>query len=251
MTPKEFVSLSMSKAADDLYQNSDEAKDFVFDQKVVDVFPDMIGRSVPGYWDVTDRTALIASRYWQPKSTVYDLGASLGAASWALWKSFPMNEVPIVAIDASEPMVRRFRCHLSQTTATSIDVKHNDLRTVPLRNSSVVVLNYTLQFVPPSSRLEVLEKIYLALLPGGVLLMSEKIALNDSESNEAIRRLHHDWKHQQGYSWQEIQKKSQAISQVMPVDTLEDHRLRLQRVGFSSVLVWNQQYNFISLMATK
>ena len=52
---------------------------FVFDEKVVRVFPDMIGRSVPGYEWVVPMTGLIARRYAQPDSVLYDLGCSLGA----------------------------------------------------------------------------------------------------------------------------------------------------------------------------
>ena len=251
MTPKEFVSLSVPSGVDGIYQKSKAVNDFVFDQEVVNVFPDMIGRSVPGYWAVTDRTALIASRFWQPKSTVYDLGASLGAVSWALWNIFPENEVPIVAIELSKPMVQRFRRNLSQTQARSIEVNQGDVRQEPLDRASVVILNYTLQFIPSADRRKLLEKIYSALLPGGVLLLSEKIALKNEQANALIRRLHHDWKHQQGYSWQEIEKKSEAISRVMPVDDLKKHCNRLESVGFSTPLLWNQQYNFVSLLAIK
>jgi len=54
---------------------------FKFNQAVVDVFPDMLRRSVPGYESIITQSALLASRYVQPDTHLYDLGSSLGATA--------------------------------------------------------------------------------------------------------------------------------------------------------------------------
>ncbi len=70
------------KEKDKLYEKSPlTVADFVFDERVVRVFPDMINRSVPGYSLVLQMIGLIAGRYVQQDSCVYDLGCSLGAAT--------------------------------------------------------------------------------------------------------------------------------------------------------------------------
>lgn len=82
---------------------------FVFDEKVVQVFPDMIGRSVPGYEWVVPMTGLIARRYAQPGSVLYDLGCSLGASSLAMRSAVNVRPVSMVAVDNSAAMVKAFQ----------------------------------------------------------------------------------------------------------------------------------------------
>ena len=61
-----------------------KTEDFVFDERVVRVFPDMINRSVPGYALVVPMTGMLARRYAQDQTNLYDLGCSLGAVSLAM-----------------------------------------------------------------------------------------------------------------------------------------------------------------------
>ena len=70
---------------DRLYETAiTEPGDFVFDERVVRVFPDMINRSVPGYATVVPMLGMLARRYAQPDSNLYDLGCSLGAVALAM-----------------------------------------------------------------------------------------------------------------------------------------------------------------------
>lgn len=52
--------------------------DWTFDEKVAEVFPDMIQRSVPGYSNIISMIGMLAERFVQPNSQIYDL-----AARWA------------------------------------------------------------------------------------------------------------------------------------------------------------------------
>ena len=82
--------------------------DFVFDQRVVRVFPDMINRSVPGYGLIVPMMGMLARRYAVKGSTLYDLGCSLGAVSLAMQAAVMAPDVSIVAVDNSPEMIRRF-----------------------------------------------------------------------------------------------------------------------------------------------
>ncbi len=88
---------------------------FAFNQAVVDVFPDMLKRSVPGYDSIINQSALLASHYVQPGSHLYDLGSSLGATSIAMRDALlnANNErcenCEIHAIDNSHDMVAASR----------------------------------------------------------------------------------------------------------------------------------------------
>lgn len=88
-------------------------------------------------------------------------------------------------------------------------------------------------------------------MPDGVLVLSEKLHFSNPEEESRIRRWHHDWKNQQGYSRQEIEQKAKSISKIMPTETLDIHIQRLQSVGFRQITIWYQAYSFVSLVAEK
>ncbi len=55
---------------DNIYSQKRTVTPFKFDEEGVRVFPDMIGRSVPGYDLTLPLIGLIAERYAQPNSNV-------------------------------------------------------------------------------------------------------------------------------------------------------------------------------------
>jgi tRNA (cmo5U34)-methyltransferase len=190
------------------------AADFSFDDRVVRVFPDMINRSVPGYGLIVPLTALLAGRYAQAGSVLYDLGCSLGAVTLAMGR------------------------------AVCEDIQDTDID-----RASVVVLNFTLQFIAPPDRPAMLRKICDGLLPGGVLVLSEKVRFESLEEDGLQTEWHHAFKRAQGYSELEIARKREALERVMKPDTLPVHRQRLHDAGFSRVCQWFQGFNFVSLIA--
>jgi tRNA (cmo5U34)-methyltransferase len=176
--------------------------DFVFDETVARVFPDMIERSVPGYAALIPLIGMLAERHMQPGGRCYDLGCSLGAVSLAVARFLKssardLQDCRIVAIDNSSAMVERCRRNLraSAIDMPFMDVICADIQTVELDTAAVVVLNFTLQFIEPARRGKLIEKIYSALSPGGALILSEKIT-----GEPVLAELHHAFKKANGYS---------------------------------------------------
>ena len=126
-----------------------------------------------------------------------------------------------------------------------------DVQEVGIENASVVVLNLTLQFIPVEKRLDLLQQIYHGLKPGGILLLSEKIAFDDPQQQLLQDNLHLEFKRSQGYSDLEISQKRTALEKVMIPETLATHQQRLQQAGFTLSEPWFQCFNFISLVAIK
>ncbi len=244
----------MTKKTDAIYAAPlQDIIDFQFDERVVAVFPDMIQRSVPGYAMIISNIGIIAARYAQAGSHCYDLGCSLGAASLAMRQQINTPDCSIIAVDNSPAMIERARELLSLDTGSSIPVTMicSDLSTVTIENASVVVLNFTLQFIPPPERLALLQMIYRGLNPGGILILSEKIAFREPEKQQLHIELHHEFKRANGYSYLEISQKRSALEKVMIPETLAVHQKRLQKAGFSSSELWFQCFNFISMVAIK
>jgi tRNA (cmo5U34)-methyltransferase len=225
---------------------------FTFDERVVSVFPDMIQRSVPGYSTIIAMTGVLAGRYAQPRSRCYDLGCSLGASTLAMRSQLDGRDCRIVAVDNSAAMIERCRALIdADPYTTPVDLQLDDIVDAPIADASVVVLNFTLQFIPLEARATLLARIGANMRPGGILVLSEKIRFENDHQQQLNTDLHHAFKRGNGYSELEVAQKRNSLENVLRPETLAAHRQRLQAAGFSSVDVWFQCFNFASLVAIR
>ncbi len=225
---------------------------FEFDEAVVDVFPDMIGRSVPGYDLTLPVIGLLAARYAQPHSRIYDLGSSLGACLLAMRSRITQPGVTLIGEDNSPAMIKRCReLVAADPHEAKVTLVESDLQEVEIENASMVVLNFTLQFLPVGQRPTLIQRIFNGLLPGGVLVLSEKIVFSDPDQNQRFIDIHHDFKRDNGYTDLEVSQKRKALENVLVPETAADHCRRIQGAGFGTCEQWFQGINFISLLAIK
>jgi len=114
-----------------------------------------------------------------------------------------------------------------------------------------VVMNYTLQFIPPEKRLTLIKKIFNGLDSGGGLILIEKVLSEDTQLNKVFIEMHHDLKHDQGYSSLEIAKKRDALENVLIPWKLSQTTQMLYESGFNAVDVFFKWNNFAGLVALK
>ena len=224
---------------------------FRFDEHVARVFNDMIQRSVPGYGTILSMIGDMAERFVQDGSTCYDLGCSLGAASLAMQSRIRAKNCHIIALDNSAAMAARCKQATSNDYPVKVVVKQQDINDTPIENASMVVLNFTLQFLNPEDRQSLINRIYQGLRPGGVLLLSEKIEFDERHHQELMTTLYHNFKRANGYSDLEIAQKRTALENVLITDSLATHKTRLNTAGFTSADVWFQCFTFASMIAIK
>lgn len=231
---------------------SKQIADFVFDQSVVDVFPDMINRSVPGYGSIINTIGLLAQQYIHSDSNAYDLGCSLGAGSLAMAQGACVEKFHVIGVDNSHAMVERGNEMMQQSPFSDfITLQQGDLCDQHIENASMVVLNFTLQFISPPKRLAVLKNICQGMRPGAALVLSEKICFDDAFSQQTNEKLHHQFKQTNGYSALEISQKRTALENVLEPETLDTHFQRIHEAGFQHCNTWFQCFNFASIIAIK
>jgi tRNA (cmo5U34)-methyltransferase len=234
---------------------------FEFDDKVADVFEDMINRSVPGYSTIISMIGLLAQQYCTPNSKVYDLGCSLGAASLAIQKHVRHGDYQLIAVDSSSAMVEKLRKTLAENpvqeheegtnSRAALDIRCADILDIDISQASVVVLNFTLQFIPLERRDALIRKIYEGMEPGGILILSEKIRFPDEQLDALFIDSYHRFKEKMGYSALEISQKRSALENVLIPEEIGVHIERAGKAGFNTVDVWFQCFNFASLVAFK
>ncbi len=168
----------MSK--DRLFHKKMKPSSFSFNQEVAEVFPDMLERSIPGYRTKINSIRFLASKYSKKGTNCYDLGCSLGASSIALGEGAAHNDCRIMAVDKSSSMTKKFSEIIKQEKLDlNIQIYNEDVFDTKITNASIVIMNFTLQFIRKKDRQLVLDKIYNGLNDGGLLILSEKITQGD------------------------------------------------------------------------
>ena len=186
---------------------------FTFDERVASVFDDMISRSVPGYRAIIDHIPLLAEQCAQAETHCYDVGCSLGAGCIALDQGLQHAGIhaQVIGIDPATAMVQHARENCSQR----VRIEQADARSFVFTNASIILCNFALQFIAPEERYQLLDKLYASLIPGGVLMLSEKISSTSTRGDSLLQSWHENFKSAQGYSDLEIAQKRSAIDNVL------------------------------------
>lgn len=223
---------------------------FTFGDQVAGVFDNMIRRSLPGYDAVIDMLGVFARRYSKTGTCVYDLGCSLGSGLLSMQKGAAFAGARLIGVDSSAAMLKRCSAHLEGQGATA-SLRCENAQDVSFEPSSLIVLNFTLQFVPLGSRARLIQNIADALVPGGALVVSEKLDFESARERELCSQLHDEFRLGNGYTPLEIEQKRAALSGVLFAETEQAHRARLALAGFTDAQLWFRCCNFASFICVK
>ncbi|MCG5059320.1 MAG: carboxy-S-adenosyl-L-methionine synthase CmoA [Limnoraphis sp. WC205] len=243
--------LYFSSEKDELFEKGTWPKPFVFNEEVVRVFDDMVSRSVPLYREVVACAAHWSLAYYQEGTKVIDIGCSTGTFLELLGR-FLKQPAILVGIDSSQAMLEKASAKLAEISKIhQIELICNQAENCSFHQSSVVVMNYTLQFLPLHQRQKLLRKIYEGLVPGGLFFLSEKIRSASPLFQETITRHYEAFKTRNGYAKNEIERKKEALENVLIPLTENEQISMLQESGFEQVDSIIKLHNFISFVALK
>ena len=236
---------------DELFRNPD-IKHFCFDAQVAAVFDDMLERSIPFYAPLLSLVSDFVLRLLPSGALLVDLGSSTGNLLLQIAQKARAKgqEIRLVGVDNSPDMLQRARL---KADALGADVSFvcADMLDYAFGQADCFVCNYTLQFIAPQHRPDVLKKIYDSLNPHGILIFSEKIHTTHQALNEAFVEQYHDYKHAQGYSLGEIAKKREALENVLVPNTHEQNLALLRGAGFRTTQILFAWVNFQTIVAIK
>jgi tRNA (cmo5U34)-methyltransferase len=241
---------------DEIYLKSEKAaRDFEFDADVAEVFDDMLERSIPFYSEQQAMIRSICRSLWVPGTNLYDLGCSTATTLIGLSRELPAS-ARLVGYDNSQPMLERARRNIEENQLQErIDLRQADLNgqpsAFPLNNASVVTMCWTLQFIRPLQRDNLIRWIYDALVDEGVLIVTEKILTNHGDVNRFFIDFYYEFKSRQGYSDTEIARKRQALENVLIPYRLEENLDLFRRNGFELVETFFQWFNFAGFLCIK
>tara|TARA_R110002072_G_scaffold534_7_gene4207 strand:- start:102969 stop:103697 length:729 start_codon:yes stop_codon:yes gene_type:complete len=230
----------------------DRITPFEFDKNVANAFDDMVSRSVPFYKEIHQLILDMCDRYYQ-SGNIYDLGCSTATTICLIEENFRNKNktAQYIGVDNSAPMLEKAKEKIKKHEIKNAKLLLNNIEDIEIQNADVVILNYTLQFLPISKREEVLKNIYEGLNPGGVLILSEKLSSTKPYFEELITDLYYDFKRRNGYSELEIYQKREALENVLIPLSPKQQVEMLKSSGFEKTDMIFRWYNFASYLGIK
>jgi tRNA (cmo5U34)-methyltransferase len=224
-------------------------KQFEFDEEVAAVFDDMLQRSVPFYSESQKITEFFALKKLQEGGRAYDLGCSTATLLINLQRKLH-NKATLIGLDNSHAMLERAQ-KKCEAFGADIELYNADILKYEYEMADVFISNYTLQFIRPLVREELVKKIASSLVKEGVFLFSEKVISHHSKLNKELIECYYDFKKTQGYSEYEIMQKREALENVLVPYSEEENIIMAKNAGFSHCEVIFRWANFATFIAIK
>jgi tRNA (cmo5U34)-methyltransferase len=224
-------------------------KQFEFDEEVAAVFDDMLARSVPFYDESQKMTEFFVHKFLKNNALVYDLGCSTASLLINISRKLKVD-AKLIGLDNSDAMLERAskKC---EAFSAKIILENADILTYQYQNADIFISNYTLQFIRPLVREELVKKIAKATKDNGIFIFSEKVISHHSKLNKDLIECYYDFKKTQGYSEYEIVQKREALENVL-VPYSEDENIKMAlNCGFTHCEVVFRWANFATFIAIK
>lgn len=241
-----------------------------FDADVTAKFDDMLERSIPGYTTMRDLVFRLGKTFLKDPCNVIDLGASRGEAAARFIQHFP--ECQFYLSEVSKPMLEEMHdrfdgfCNVhpcaydlrksAKDIAVDVDVPqymcgHNTVSNIEILPTRLVLGILTLIFVPVNFRQSIIQGVHDGLAPGGAFFMVEKVLGNSAYMQELLVEAYHEYKHDNGYSWEDIERKRASLEGVQVPLRHEENLEMLRSAGFKHVEVFHRNLNFAGYIAIK
>jgi len=211
----------------DGFMNSTEP--FSFD--TIDNFDEHIAQSIPNYHTLTEAICDLSTYFMTEDTQVIDLGCSTGK----LLERLP-HRGKKVGIDIADNL-------LPESHDETLYVR-KDLRAfTALGKSSLILSNFTLQFLPYEDRPNILSIIYESLVEGGAFIWAEKVREESGELEQVIHGAHYDFK-RKAFSSDEILNKERDLRPIMKVNTSMRNQILAENAGFTVGTMFWKFFNF-------
>lgn len=225
-----------------------------FSGNTVPNFDAHVSKSVPLYYEGHDLICDISDFFVKSDSVVYEIGSSTGTLTYKLAQHNKLKaRARFVGIDIEADMIDEAekKRALPEFAMLNTEFLTGDVLDIQLDPADMVVSYYTIQFIPPARRQEVIDKIYRTLNWGGAVLLFEKVRGADARFQDIMTSLYTDYKLRQGYTPDDIIAKSQSLKGVMEPFSTQGNIDLLKRAGFSDINTVQKYICFEGILAIK
>lgn len=215
---------------------------------IEDSFDSHISKSVPLYLTAHELAVEASDFFIRDRSIVYDIGCSTGTFLNKLWARKKDKSPRLVGIDTVESMIQ----HAENNRADpSISFLCASVYEVDFDPSSMITSFYTIQFIPPSIRQDVINRVYNSLEWGGAFLFFEKVRAPDARFQDISSQLYTEFKMRNGYAADEILQKQMSLKSVLEPFSSQGNLELLKRAGFVDIMPIFRYVFFEGLLCIK
>ena len=226
-------------------QNAQNAvSNFSFD--TINDFDSHIELSIPNYKHIWELINSLSSYFIVKNTNVYDLGCSTGLGLKLLLFKNKVENVKFIGYDSSENLIKESR-NTKDYHIVNVDITDENL-TFP--NASLILLIFTLQFLPTSKKIALLKRIYDSLLTGGAMILTEKIFSETGRIQDIFTFSYYDFK-EQNFSKEDILNKQHDLRYIMKNNTDTEIKKILSKIGFSYIEPFFQSLQFKGWLCIK
>jgi len=225
----------MGKTGDNI---SSENANWKFSGKMVTDFESHVSKSVPIYKRGHELIIKLSDFFVKQDSLVYDLGCSTGKLLIDLAKHNKYKDKSqYIGIDIEKDMIKFAKSQQIKSKINSRKLKfyHQDITKYKLKSSDLIISYFTVQFVHPKHRQNLIDEIYKSLNWGGAFLFFEKVRYNDARFQDIFTTLYNEYKLDMGYSHEEIINKTKSLKGVMEPFSTKGNLDMLKRAGFEDI----------------
>ena len=211
-------------------------------------FENHITKSVPHYLEGHQMIVRLSDYFLKERSVCYDIGCSTGNLLKKISAYSSKEKIKLIGIEKEKKMYNYAK---SQINNKKIKLLNKDFKGIKLVKSDMIISYYTIQFIAPSIRQSILNKIFKSLNWGGAFIMFEKTRGNDARFQDIWTAIYSDFKIEQGYSPEEIINKSRSLKGVLEPFSMKGNFDLLKRSGFEDIATIFKYVPFAGIISIK
>ena len=219
-----------------------------FNGSMVEHFEEHVKKSVPLYAEGHELIVKLSDYFVKDDSICYELGSSAGTLTHKLAQHHEFRNAKFIGMEIEEDMVKKAN---ELYRASNLSFVCDDMTTASFEKSDLIVSYYTVQFIHPKLRQQLIDKIYESLNWGGAFILYEKVRANDARFQDIISNLYMEYKLEQGYDAKEIIAKARSLKGVLEPFSTDGNIDMLKRAGFVDILSVQKYMNFEGFLAIK
>ncbi|HEY5590673.1 MAG TPA: methyltransferase [Paludibacter sp.] len=225
-------------------QNVDLPSEFSFD--TIKDFDSHIELSIPNYKHIWELIKSLSSYFIVKNSNVYDLGCSTGIGLKLLSFKNKAENIRFIGYDISENLLK------DSHNTKHFSVFNSDItdENTTFPNASLILMVFTLQFLPITKKQGVLKRIYDSLLPGGGFIICEKTINESGKLQDIFTFSYYDFK-EQNFTKDQILSKQYDLRFIMKNNTDEEITNMIKSVGFKYIEPFFQSLQFKGYLCIK
>lgn len=222
---------------------------WTFSDEVSETFDTHVSRSVPFYHEGHDLIAKLSDFFLQDGSLCYELGCSTGQLTSILAGHNHGKGVRLIGIDCEAGMVAQAQKKCAEFK--NVEIIEDNIVELDMKRAELIVAYYTIQFVRPKFRQQLIDKVYQALSWGGAFLLFEKVRGADARFQDIATAVYTDYKLDQGYGAEEIVAKSRSLKGILEPFSTQGNLDLLKRAGFVDIMTVMKYVCFEGFLAIK